>query len=323
MAFDQGLPARVELHRVFRSGVKTYLRRVFSAMKVVRSHEIDTVLLSGKFSLWTGLLLKVGGVRSPMVAILHGYEIKPKNRVARWFTRMAIELADQLIPVSAFTESLLPSKIRQQGKTTIIPNGIMVNEFPANVEKLTKLAGSPVLLTVGNVTLRKGQHRVIRAMPAILKTFPDACYHMVGLPTLRMEFEGLADDLGVQEHVVFHGHLPSREELFEAYRSADVFCILSENQPNGDVEGFGIVVLEANMLGLPAIGAKGCGISDAIKDGINGYLVDGDSPEDVADALSDLLKQRKEMAVTSRKWAEDHDWDQLVERFLKVIEQVG
>ena len=85
---------------------------------------------------------------------------------------------------------------------------------------------------------------------------------------------------------------------------------------------FGIVVLEANMFGLPAIGAKGCGISDAIKEGTNGYLVDGDSSDAIRTALAEVLEQREELGDSSRKWAERHDWDHIVENFIRVIEQV-
>lgn len=320
--FDCRLPVGVHVYRTFRSGIKTYFRRVFTIKKILRNCDIDTIFLSGKFPLWIGLLLKLACVRKPIVAVLHGSEVNLGNPAVRWLTHRAIASVDHLVPVSAFTESLLPSGIRRKANITVIPNGISPSDFFSEDRENIELTGDPVLLTVGNVTRRKGQHRVIKAMPAILDKFPQACYHIVGLPTLIKEFEKLAIDLGVKERVVFHGHLSSREALFDAYRAADVFYILSENQPNGDVEGFGIVVLEANMFSLPAIGAKGCGISDAIKEGTNGYLVDGDSPEAIRTALAKVLGQREELGDSTRKWAEKHDWDHIVESFLGVIEQL-
>ena len=319
--FDRRLPAGVQVYRTFRSGIKTYFRRVFTIKKILRNCDIDTIFLSGKFPLWIGLLLKLAGVRKPIVAVLHGSEVNLRNPAVRWLTHRAIASVDHLVPVSAFTESLLPSGIRRKANITIIPNGITPSDFFSEDGKTNELSGDPVLLTVGNVTRRKGQHRVIKAMPEILNKFPQACYHIIGLPTLRDEFQKIAIDLGVTERVVFHGRLSSREALFHAYQAADVFCILSENQPDGDVEGFGIVVLEANMFGLPAIGAEGCGISDAIENGTNGFLVNGDAPEDVSGVLSEILNHREKLAASSLEWAKRHDWDQIVKRFLKVMEE--
>ena len=181
------------------------------------------------------------------------------------------------------------------------------------------LQGSPILLTVGGVTPRKGQHRVIRALPEIIRSYPQACYHIVELPIYQKQFEELAIQCGVQEHIVFHGVCPTWEKLTEYYKAADLFMLLSENQKNGDVEGFGIVALEAGFFSLPVIGAKGCGIDDAIDDGRSGILVNGDNATEICNAMTKILADKSSFKQRSKVWAEQHDWNIVIEDFIRIL----
>jgi phosphatidylinositol alpha-1,6-mannosyltransferase len=110
--------------------------------------------------------------------------------------------------------------------------------------------------------------------------------------------------------------LADKEELAMAYKTADVFIMLSENQTDGDVEGFGIAILEANYFELPAIGAKGCGIEDAIQSGINGELVDGNSAKEIEDSLKKILGNKAAYTSQLSDWVKKHDWNMLVEKFI-------
>ena len=91
---------------------------------------------------------------------------------------------------------------------------------------------------------------------------------------------------------MFHGVCPTWEKLTEYYKAADLFMLLSENQKNGDVEGFGIVALEAGFFSLPVIGATGCGIDDAIDDGRSGILVNGDNATEICNAMTKAASNR-------------------------------
>jgi phosphatidylinositol alpha-1,6-mannosyltransferase len=122
--------------------------------------------------------------------------------------------------------------------------------------------------------------------------------------------------LGVSEHITVHGRLADKEELAMAYKTADVFIMLSENQTDGDVEGFGIAILEANYFGLPAIGAKGCGIEDAIQSGLNGELVDGNIVQEIKDSLKKILENKTNYTSQLSDWLKKYDWNMLVEKFI-------
>ena len=99
--------------------------------------------------------------------------------------------------------------------------------------------------------------------------------------------------------------------------TSDIFMMLSENQPDGDVEGFGIAILEANIYSLPAIGAVGCGIEEAICPGINGELVDGDDVASISGTVMKILEQTGEYSRGIKEWIRCHDWSILIDDFLK------
>jgi phosphatidylinositol alpha-1,6-mannosyltransferase len=105
--------------------------------------------------------------------------------------------------------------------------------------------------------------------------------------------------------------MPSRQELFRAFASADLFVMLSENQKNGDLEGFGIAILEANAFGLPAIGASGCGIEDAISPE-SGILIDGNDASAMVHAMERILENKQAFSKGARHWAEQHNWAELI-----------
>ena len=299
-----------------RNGWRTYPNRIKTLERLIHTHHPDVLILTGRFSIWAGAWMKYQRVKLPIWAFVHGSEVGNDQRLATRTTLWALQKADRIIAVSRFTRSLLPETLRY--RTEILPNGIPISDMPAleNIAAFPDWTGSPRLLTVGSLSLRKGQQRVIRALPELLRYFPHLHYHIVGLPNEYAYFNTIAQELGVSNHITFHGKYPNRTDLYRAYRSTDLFIMLSENQPDGDVEGFGIAILEANYLGVPAIGAKGCGIEDAVKDGYNGYLVDGNDTTSIRRAVQDCLDQHTTLGHQARQWAAEHDWDQLIGKLL-------
>jgi phosphatidylinositol alpha-1,6-mannosyltransferase len=142
---------------------------------------------------------------------------------------------------------------------------------------------------MGRLTARKGQDRTLQAMPEILREFPDAIYLIGGTGAYEGELGKLAASLGVEDHVRFLGNVP-QELLPDLYNLADIFVMPNrESAVQSNVEGFGIVFLEANACGKPVIGGRSGGVPDAVLDGRTGLLVDGDSPEEIAAAATRFL----------------------------------
>ncbi|MCB9276508.1 MAG: glycosyltransferase family 4 protein [Lewinellaceae bacterium] len=124
--------------------------------------------------------------------------------------------------------------------------------------------------------------------------------------------------MGVEAFITFHGPLPDAE-LAPTLRGADIFLMLSERQADGDVEGFGIAILEANHLGLPAIGANDSGITDAIQDGYSGRLVGPHDTTGIADAVEEIMQDYPVYAARAKTWAGGFTWEKVIERYLEVL----
>ena len=317
--FDDAQPFSVT--RYPRLGWRTYPKRISMTWEKVGKGTFDWVFLTGKFSLWTGLSLKMRHPRQKTLAILHGSEVRPSNMAVRMLTLRAIASCDRIVSVSGFTASLLPVDLLGKRAPTVIPNGVDIAELSRYgfVDGPT-LKGEPRLLTVGHVSPRKGQHRVIKALPKLVKQFPGIHYHIVGRPVDRQRLEALATGLGVADRVTFHGTAKAHSDLAYFYRGSDVFMLLSENQPDGDVEGFGIVALEANFFDLPVVGARRCGVEDAVKEGVSGFLVDGDDPEQIAAAVGRCMENRERLCVGSRTWAEEHAWERIIPQYEALLD---
>jgi phosphatidylinositol alpha-1,6-mannosyltransferase len=309
---------KFEIIRYPRIGWRTYFQRFKITYDYLKNNQIDRMILTGKFSLWQGWLIKLIFKNQKTMAIMHGSEVNLKNPFLRKFTHQSINAADSLVAVSTFTKEILPNWIKSKREIQVIPNGIFLGK-KINVQIEFHLTGFPKLITVGHVSQRKGQHRVIKALPALIQLYPDIQYHVVGRPVTQEKLKKLADELGVKEHIQFHGRIKNHADLSLFYSCADIFMLLSENQCDGDVEGYGIVALEANEHGLPVIGAKFCGVEDAVDNGISGYLVDGNNVAEICKAVVKCIEEKERLAAGSKVWAEKHQWKEIVKVYEALI----
>ena len=315
-AFDK--IQKFEIIRYPRLGWRTYFQRIKMTYDYLKNNHVDRVILTGKFSLWQGWLIKWVFKNQKTMAILHGSEVNLKNRFLRKFTHHSINKADSLVAVSNFTKDILPNWIKSKRVIQVIPNGIFLSE-KKNHENEIHLDGFPKLITVGHVSPRKGQHRVIKALPALVELYPDIQYHIVGRRVNQEKLEKLAEELCVQKHIQFHGRIKNHSDLSLYYKCADIFMLLSENQADGDVEGYGIVALEANEHGLPVIGAKFCGVEDAVDNDNSGYLVDGNNVDEICNAVVKCIDEKDRLATGSKRWAEKHQWREIVKDYEALI----
>lgn len=311
--FDTTLPFKVR--RIKRNSFLTftYLNRCRIALSMLRKHQI--ILVSGKFSLWMVSLLRKFTSKK-IIAIIHGTEVLLPQKRQRKFTEKCLKQCDIVVAVSKFTASLVAHLLLK--RVVIIPNGIVIPEslktpYKSKIDSLQ-------LVTVGNLTQRKGQHNVIQVLPLLKKIIPEIHYHMIGLPTDKDKLQQLAEKLHVLPWVSFHGRVSALEknQLLDA---STIFMMLSEATDKGDVEGFGIAILEANARGLPAIGALGCGIEDAIEAGFSGELVDVKNPESIIDAINKIRLNYEVYSKNAVEWSLSFNWNTIVERYLLLIDE--
>lgn len=271
----------------------------------------------------SALALLLAGVRRrriPLALAAHGRELLLEpvgvpggQAVYDAVRRRVVRRADLLLPVSRYTASLLVPFGVPATKIQIVNNGTDPDVFfPVDAAQCAALRArlgvppGPMILTVSRLVGRKGVNTVLEALPGVLRAHPKASYVVAGDGPDRNALVALAARLGLAEHVHFLGRIPYAE-LRTLYTTADVF-VLPAREARPDVEGFGIVFLEAGACGTPVIGADTGGIPDAIEHGRTGLLVPPDDPAALERALGELLghpERAAAMGAAGRKRVED------------------
>jgi phosphatidylinositol alpha-1,6-mannosyltransferase len=185
------------------------------------------------------------------------------------------------------------------------------------------LGSRPVVVCVSRLMPRKGQDTLIRALPVLMRSVPDVALLLVGGGPYRSRLEKLASSLGVADRVVFTGSVPY-EELPAHYCAGDVFAMPCRTRLGGlDVEGLGIVFLEASACGLPVVAGRSGGAPDAVVDGETGYVVDGEFVEPAQAALRDLIvdeHRRRDAGKGGRAWVEERwRWESVADEFVTAL----
>lgn len=230
------------------------------------------------------------------------------------YRKRLLGIADLAFPVSRYTSELLKGLGVSADRIHVIPNGVNSERFvPGASDELNVQLGineRPVILTVCRLVQRKGIDAVLRALPTVIEAVPDVLYVVGGRGPDQERLEKLSNDLGVSDHVLFAGYI-SDEDLPAYYNLCDVFTMPAHHHPP-DVEGFGLVFLEAGASGKACIGSTAGGIPDAIDDGKTGFLI---SPGDAThlsekliyllknpDAAAELGTQARLRATTEATW---------------------
>ena len=181
------------------------------------------------------------------------------------------------------------------------------------------------MLTVGRLQKRKGHDNLIRALCQIRRSVPDVLYAIVGDGAERSELEDLVRQLDLGAHVQFRGDIDDGE-MIQCYQQCDLF-VLPNREVQGDIEGFGIVLVEAQACGKPVIAGVSGGTSDTMQLDVTGQIVPAESVAELAESATALLKdgqRRDKMGQAARTWAvENFDWEILARRARTVLQDGG
>lgn len=329
-AFDLALPfAVIRLEVGGNLGTRSWAR-LSTTSKAVASLQPTVVVASGNWAVWlTGML----GLRRPnevRVAVGHGMEFGRQSRATHVLNTIGYARASVVVCVSNYTRARMAQAGIRPSEVRIIPNGGDDEVFAPRPEgqPTPEEAGDRpfTILSVGNVSERKGQDVVVRALPILAERGLDVRYVVVGLPTRSAELRQLAADLGVTERLLIRGHLPT-EGLLAEYRQADVFSMTSREVASGDFEGYGIAVLEAALCGRPAIVTGGSGLEEAIIDGQTGIVIPQDDPVAFADAAELLCRDRvllQRLAEAAHRRAKaECTWGARMQRYLDLFDDLA
>ncbi|WP_326576779.1 glycosyltransferase family 4 protein [Actinacidiphila glaucinigra] len=301
------------------------------AAALLREHGCTSVWFGAAAPL--GLMapaLRRAGARR-LVATTHGHEAGwAQLPASRTLLRRIGEGTDTITYLGEYTRSRIARALTPEaaGRMVQLPPGVDEKTFhPASggeaVRTRLGLTDRPVVVCVSRLVPRKGQDTLIEAMPLILAAQPDAVLLVVGGGPYADDLKRLAERTGVAESVRFTGAVPW-QELPAHFGAGDVFAMPCRTRRGGlDVEGLGIVYLEASATGLPVVAGDSGGAPDAVLDGETGWVVRGGEPGEAAErilALLDDAELRRRMGERGRKWVEDAwRWDLLAERLQALL----
>jgi len=333
-AFDARQPFPVIRHPTsLMLPVPTVGRR---AARILREHDCDTVLFgaAAPLGLLTPSLRRAGARR--VVAITHGHEAGwAALPGARASLRRIGDHVDVLTYLGEYFRVRLARALSAAAAARMVrlAPGVDNGAFRPGVggdeirERLG-LGNRPVVVCVSRMVPRKGQDTLIRAWPQVLAAATGAgaggpVLLLVGDGPYRAELERLAQRTGVSRSVVFTGAVPLAE-LPAHYAAGNVFAMPCRTRRGGlDVEGLGIVYLEASASGLPVVGGDSGGAPDAILDGETGYVVPGRDTGAVASRIAGLLADPAGAAAMGEKGAAWVDrewrWDLVAERLWQIL----
>jgi glycosyltransferase involved in cell wall biosynthesis len=311
--FDESQPFNIIRIKREKLLLKTYFNRIYKAYTVKKINNDSLIIASGKFSLWTVAILNLFMKNKKSFSVIHGSELFQGNYLSKKLTKFSLLTFETNIAVSNFTKKLI-LKVNPKLNVEIINNGFSSN----NLINIPVKSDFVSIVTIGNLTFRKGQQNVIKALPYLMKKFPKIHYHCIGIPTELDNFSQLAKSLNVIENITFHGAL-SEEEKNNILVNSTVFCMLSSNLVNGDVEGFGIAVLEANNYGIPAIGSSNSGIADAIMDKYSGLLIDPENHVQFCNAMEEIINNYKHYSENAQNWSNNFEWNKVVLKYVNVL----
>ena len=278
---------------------------------------------------WFGAAAPLGLLAGPLemeraVASTHGHEVGwALLPGARQALRRIGRSNDVVTYLGAYTHSRLAPALGPTARLERLPSGVDTAVFRpgaggAEVRARYGLSDRPVVVCVSRLVPRKGQDVLIRALPAIRRRVPGAALLLVGGGPDAPRLQRLAAEQDVASHVVLTGSVPW-QDLPAHYDAGDVFAMPCRTRRAGlEVEGLGIVFLEASATGLPVVAGRSGGSPDAVLDGRTGQVVDGTSVAEVGDAVATLLEdptRARELGAAGRAWVErEWRWDVLAER---------
>lgn len=324
----------VVLHATWKGiGLQTFrflMRQLVSLPKKVREFDADVVLFSSMVTAALAPLLR-SRINVPMVAINHGRDVTLPVAPYQWYLPTVFRKLDCAVSVSAATSQECQKRGLAASKAVVLPNGFPVDQMAASMGKDEARAkvgqaartqmGGKVMLSVGRQVKRKGHRWFLREVLPLIKT--PATWLVVGDGPEHAE---LAAEVakGTGEHrVVLLGRVPD-DMLEAAYLASDLF-VMPNIPVEGDMEGFGVVMLEANAKGLPVVASNLEGIADVVDEEVSGHLVDPLRPNTFAERVDEVLSGESEFDERALKQyvSSRFGWDSIAARYVELLRGLG
>lgn len=331
----ESLNKKLKIHLIKWGGTNKLLPLILpvffiKACWVLITKKIDIIHIQDGLQAPMGVMLK-WLFRKPLCIVIHGLDITFENRFYQYFIPRALKKADHIFCISQAAQGEVIKRGIDRRKTAFIPLGItddiIVNDkIGAKQQMLEDLElenKTNIILAVGRLVKRKGVHWFIEnVLPTIINKFPSTVLVVAGEGEYKPETEISIRNSGLRSNVFLLGRVDN-ETLKNLYNGADVF-VMPNISVNGDMEGFGRVLLEAAVSELPVVATGIEGIKDAIIDNKNGLLINEKNAKEFATAVTGFLGNEKlanNFGKRARKYTlSKYGWDSISERFIEQYE---
>lgn len=307
------------------------LQKIILVLKMGFSKRPDIIIGTGKHAVWFASLLSFF-LQIPLITIGHGSEFtETTSRYDKKLNRLAFGYSDLLISVSHFTKKILLEENIKPKKTVVIHNPVdskkvfkLKDKTILDFIEKNNLKKKHILLTVGAMSKRKGQHQVIEALKHVNKKVSNIVYVIIGLPNDIVLLKELAKKNNVSQNVVFKG-IVSSKELNLWYNSCHIFCMTSTNN-NGDFEGFGIAVKEAALCKKPSIVSDSSGLEEAVINNVTGVVFPQNNIKELENCIIDLItndKKRNKLGLSAFEYAVKNNSESIIgEKYYSQIKNI-
>ena len=305
--------------------------------RVVKQEGIDAVLFSSMVTAVVAAPLRRFFSRNGVVvaAIAYGLDVTTRAWPYPRVVPRTFAALDAVFPISSATAEACYARGLARDRTHVIPLGIRGDRFCAQIDRAkarrallamrrSESRSEPklILVSVGRLVPRKGVAWFVENVMPLLPE--DVYYFVAGEGPEAPRIRRVAEEAGVDARVALLGAI-SEADLESVYRGADLF-VMPNIQVPGDMEGFGLVLLEAGMCGLPAVAARLEGIEDVVREGENGHLVASGNAAEFHDAILRYRDDPAALAIASARAAElvsrEFSWERVTDRYIEAIRQL-
>lgn len=281
-------------------------------------------------------LIAACAYRRPRVVLAHGLELMPARRRLRrvvWRTlcRWVLEGSELVVANSGYTAGLVRA-VAPRARVAVVPLAVDHVRFQPGSRQAARVrfgvGDVKVVSTVARIHPYKGHDIVIRALAALPSHEREqVCYLVAGNGPGVAALQRLARRLGVESQVRWLGYV-AEDDLPDLYRASDLFVLCTrEERKHQNVEGFGLVFLEAQACGTPVVGTMAGGIPDAIEDGVGGWMIEPDDVSALTSYMRHLVVDVGHFEEAGRdaraRVLRGYTWNHYVERLSQALRENG
>ena len=256
--------------------------------------------------------------------LIHGKEINhPKGSSLNKRIIKVLDNVEKVIANSEYTKNLAINNGVNKDKIVVINPGVdPVQELnKKTLEKVESLliTKSPRLITVSRFDKRKNHEKIVMALRNLKQIYPDIVYICIGYGDEEENIKNLVKELDLSSQVMFFKDISS-DLKNSLIAKSDIFVMPSIIHKTS-VEGFGIAYVEAAQYGVPSLGGKDGGASDAISHDKTGLICDGNNLDDIYSSLNSMIENKKyhEFGKNAKEYVSKFQWEKIIEEYKKIL----